>query len=296
VPPGCCPSRRSFLAALAAVAVGAGSRTARADDAPAYDGPLLDVHSHLPEPKVLGPLLGAMDRHGVERVGLLGVGGVQKNDLAWIQAAAKRHPTRVVAFAPVPDPVAPDAADRLQALLAGGPFRGAGEVHVHQASRQIRRAVDGPAFLALLEVCARHGAPLVIHDELDEGTTAELERALARSRSAAVVLAHAGSGEPRALAGLLARHPNLHLDLSGMHFERKPALATESGPLGEAWRALLTEHADRAMAGIDLWAPRLFAPAMLDRLMIWTRRILGALPPDVAERVAHRNAARLFRL
>ena len=33
---------------------------------------------------------------------------------------------------------------------------------------------------------------------------------------------------------------------------------------------------------------------MLDRLFVWTRRILGELPPDVAERVAHRNAATLF--
>ena len=36
--------------------------------------------------------------------------------------------------------------------------------------------------------------------------------------------------------------------------------------------------------------------AMLDRLMTWTLRILGELPPDAAERVAHRNATALFRL
>jgi hypothetical protein len=35
---------------------------------------------------------------------------------------------------------------------------------------------------------------------------------------------------------------------------------------------------------------------MLDRLMTWTRRILGELSPDAAARVAHRNAAALFRL
>jgi hypothetical protein len=35
---------------------------------------------------------------------------------------------------------------------------------------------------------------------------------------------------------------------------------------------------------------------MLDRLFLWTRRVLGELQPDVAERVAHRNAAKLYRL
>jgi predicted TIM-barrel fold metal-dependent hydrolase len=48
--------------------------------------------------------------------------------------------------------------------------------------------------------------------------------------------------------------------------------------------------------GIDVWAARLFEPAMLDRLMTWTRRILGELSPETAERVAHRNAARIYRL
>jgi hypothetical protein len=33
---------------------------------------------------------------------------------------------------------------------------------------------------------------------------------------------------------------------------------------------------------------------MLDKLMRWTRRILGELRPDVAERVAYSNAAALF--
>lgn len=48
--------------------------------------------------------------------------------------------------------------------------------------------------------------------------------------------------------------------------------------------------------GVDVWAPRLLEPAMLDRLFRWTRRVLGELAPGVAERVAYRNAARLFRI
>jgi hypothetical protein len=35
---------------------------------------------------------------------------------------------------------------------------------------------------------------------------------------------------------------------------------------------------------------------MLDRLFVWTRRILGELRPDVAARVAHQNATALYRL
>jgi predicted TIM-barrel fold metal-dependent hydrolase len=224
------------------------------------------------------------------------VGGVQKDDAAWIEAAARRFPDRVIPFAPVPDPMAPDAAKKLDGVLASGRFKGAGEAHVHQVSRKIRRAIDAPPVLALLDVCARHGVPLVVHDELTPQTTAELEKALAHNRQAVIVVAHAGSGEPRALAGLLARHPNLWLDVSGMTYVRTPALATETGPLEPRWKALLTEHPDRILAGLDVWAPALFKPETLDSLMRWTRRVLGELPAEAAARIAHGNAERLFRL
>jgi predicted TIM-barrel fold metal-dependent hydrolase len=286
------PTRRALLRGLALGLLPAPT----AWSGPSYAGPLIDAHSHLYGPDAIEPLFAAMERHRIERVALLGVGGVQKDDRSWIGRAAERHRDRVIPVAPVPDPLAPDAARRLEKDLADGRYRGAGEVHVHQASRKIRRAIDGPPFRALLDVCAGHRAPLIVHDELTDGLVPELERALAQNRKATIVLAHAGSADPSVLAGLLARHDNLQVDLSGTHFLRTPALATETGALGASWRSLLSERADRFLAGIDLWAPALFAPAMLDRLMSWTRRILGELPPAAAERIAHTNATRLYRL
>jgi predicted TIM-barrel fold metal-dependent hydrolase len=284
---------RALVLLLALAVIAAPAPPAAAEP---YAGPLIDAHSHLPGPQALDALIAAMDRHRVGRVALLGVGGVQKDDLGWIDTAARRFPDRVIAVAPVPDPLAADAGKRLDALLATGRYKAAGEVHVRQVSRKITRAMDAPPVLALLDACARHGVPLVIHDELTADATAELERALGHNRKATIVLAHAGGGDPRALADLLARHENLWLDVSGMHFQRTPALATETGPLRPEWKALLVAHPDRILAGIDVWAPALFKPEMLDRLMRWTRRVLGELPPDAAARIAHRNAERLFRL
>ena len=123
-----------------------------------------------------------------------------------------------------------------------------------------------------------------------------LDRALAAHRKTTVVLAHGGEGPPGRLDRLLMRNPNLYVDLSGMHFQRTPALASETGPLDPGWKALIEKMPDRFMIGVDVWAARLFEPAMLDRLFGWTRRILGELKPDVAERVAYRNAAKLYRL
>lgn len=259
-----------------------------------YAGPLIDAHSHLSSAAAIDAYAGAMKRHDVRRVLLLGVGGVQKDDAAWIAAAVRKHPDRVVAGLPVPDPTAPDAAKRIEAALAKGKVAALGEVHVRQVSRKIDRDPSAPAFLKLLEVAAAHGLPVVIHDELDDAAAAKLDKALAARPTAVIVLAHAGEATPATLEPLLARHPNLMVDLSGMHFQRKPALASETGPLDPAWRALIEKMPDRFLMGLDVWAPRLFEPAMLDRLMKWARRVLGELSPAVAEQVAHRNAAKLY--
>jgi predicted TIM-barrel fold metal-dependent hydrolase len=281
------------LGPLALLAALAAAGPARAAD---YTGPIIDAHSHVPNGTAIDAYVAAMKRHNVVKVVLLGVGGVQKDDAAWIAAAAKKYPDLVVMGQPVPDPTSPQAAARLDAELARGGARAVGEIHVRQVSRKIDRSPADPAFVKVLEVAARHKAPVVIHQELDDRATAALEAALKAAPAATIVLAHAGSATPAALEPLLARHPNLVIDLSGMHFQRAPALATEKGPLDPAWKALIEKHRDRVVMGIDVWAARLFEPAMLDRLMRWTRRILGELTPEAAERVAHRNAARLFRL
>jgi hypothetical protein len=124
--------RRALLKALAA-----GVLPMRAGfGATPYAGPLIDAHSHLNAPETIEPLVAALDRHKIAKVALLGVGGVQQDDAAWIARAAERYPDRVIAVAPVSDLLAADAARRLERDLASGRFRGAGEVHVHQASRK----------------------------------------------------------------------------------------------------------------------------------------------------------------
>lgn len=287
------PARRRFAIVLAVSAILGLCVTAAGAE---YRGPLIDAHSHLPNLQVLDAYIQAMARHNVQKVLLLGVGGVQKQDLEWIGAAARKHPDKVLAGAPVPDPLNPAEAKRLDALLANGRYAALGEVHIRQVSRKIQRKPDDPAFGSILEVAARHRLPVVIHAELDDDTGERLERALKNHAKARLVLAHAGGADPKLLGRLLERNPNLLVDLSGMHFLRSPSLATEKGSLDPRWKALIQKMPDRFLMGVDVWAPQLFEPAILDRLMRWTRRILSELPPEVAEQVAHRNAARLFGL
>jgi predicted TIM-barrel fold metal-dependent hydrolase len=262
-----------------------------------YGGPLIDAHSHLPNSTAIDAYVAAMKRHNVTKVVLLAVGGLQKDDTIWLTAASKKYPDRVVAGLPLPDPTAEAAASQLEIQLERGRPRVIGEVHMRQVGRRlIDRDPNNPVFGRILDAAGKFGVPIVIHYELTDAAETALDRALAAHRKTTVVLAHGGEGPPGRLDRLLMRNANLHVDLSGMHFQRTPALASETGPLDPGWKALIEKMPDRFLIGVDVWAARLFEPAMLDRLFVWTRRILGELKPDVAERVAHRNAAKLFRL
>ena len=277
----------ALLAALALV-----GPAAAAD----YTGPLIDAHSHLPDATAIDAYVAAMKRHNVRKVVLLGVGGVQPDEAEWIDAAVKKYPDLVTAGLRVPDPSNMAAAGQLDVELARTKARVMGEVHIREVSRKIERDPSSPAFMQILELSAQRGVPIVIHDELTPAAAASLEAALAAHRQAIIVLAHAGGAKPTGLERLLARNANLRIDLSGMHFQRTPSLAKETGRLDPAWKALIAKMPARFMMGIDVWAGRLFEPSMLDRLMTWTRRVLGELPPDVAERVAWKNASDLYHL
>jgi predicted TIM-barrel fold metal-dependent hydrolase len=278
-----------MIIVLLALVLAFASPAAAAD----YQGPIIDAHSHVPNATAIDAYVAAMKRHNITKVVLLGVGGVQKDDVAWIAAAAKKHPALVVPGAPVADPSdagVAKAAEALDALKA----RALGEVHGRQVSRKIER--DLTTFGKLFALAASRGVPVVIHEELTDAAVKQLDAALAAHRKTTVVIAHGGEGPPARVDGLLARNPNLFFDLSGMHFQRKPALATETGPLDPAWKAVIEKHPDRFLIGIDLWAARLFEAPTLDKLMAWTRRVLGELNPEVAARVASRNAAAVFKL
>jgi predicted TIM-barrel fold metal-dependent hydrolase len=261
-----------------------------------YTGPLIDAHAHLPNATAIDAYVAAMKRHNVRKVVLLGVGGVQPEETEWIEAALKKFPDLVAAGVRVPDPTNMAAAGQLDVELARTKARVMGEVHIRQAGSKIERDPSAPAFMRILELSAQRGVPVVIHDELTAAASASLEAALAAHRAAIIVLAHAGESKPATLERLLARNANLRIDLSGMHFQRTPSLATEKGPLDRRWKALIAKMPDRFVMGLDLWVAQLFEPAMLDRLFAWTRRVLGELPPDVAEQVAWKNAAMLYHL
>ncbi|MBI4593691.1 MAG: amidohydrolase family protein, partial [Candidatus Rokubacteria bacterium] len=190
---------------LALILIAGAARPAAAGE---YTGPLIDAHSHVSSAAAIDAYVAAMKRHNVAKVVLLGVGGVQKDDAAWLGAAVRKHPDRVVAGLPVADPVSAGAAAALDAELKRTGARVVGEIHLRQVGRRtIERDPTSPAFGRLLEVAARHRVPVVIHYELTDAAATTLDRALAAHRQATIILAHAGEGPPARVESLLGRNP-----------------------------------------------------------------------------------------
>ena len=95
------------------------------------------------------------------------------------------------------------------------------------------------------------------------------------------------SSGPREVGALMDRYSTLWADLSIRNGDVAPG-----GVLDPEWRALLVRHADRFLVGTDTWTTSRW-DALGDSIAE-VRVYLSQLPPDVADKIALRNAQRLF--
>src|SRR5205814_914886 len=155
----------SLLAALGSVVIGLLTLVGAAAAAD-YTGPLIDAHAHVSSATAIDTYVAAMKRHNIRKVVLLGVGGLQREEAEWIEAAARKYPDLVAAGVRIPDPTNMAAAGQLDVELARTKARVMGEAHIRHVARKIERDPSAPAFMQILELSAQRGVPVVIHDEL----------------------------------------------------------------------------------------------------------------------------------
>jgi amidohydrolase family protein len=126
---------------------------------------------------------------------------------------------------------------------------------------------------------------IYLHAHSDELAIVELFTIEPRLR---VIWAHAGmSAGPQAVGALLDRYPTLWVDLAIRNGDVAPG-----GTLDPAWRAVFLRHPDRFLAGTDTWMTSRWEA--LPGSVTEVRGYLAQLPRDVAEKIAFRNAERLF--
>jgi hypothetical protein len=164
----------------------------------------------------------------------------------------------------------------VRAQLTRIPYRGIGEFHVFGED------ASSPVVQQVIAIAQEQRLALMAHTD-----TEGIGAILAQAPDSDVIWAHAGFDVPIAeLQALLDAHPRLMLELSFREGMLEP------GRLTPAWRNLLVGNSQRFLAGTDTYSPGRWA-ALAD-LVAATRDWLQQLPADVASRIAHGNAARLF--
>lgn len=171
----------------------------------------------------------------------------------------------------------PSVIPYLESRLALKVHKGIGEFHLYGGQ------VGTPVIKRLTEIVLREG--IYLHAHSDEIAIVELFTLEPRLK---VIWAHAGmSSTPQAVGALVDRYPTLWVDLALRNGDVAPG-----GTLDPGWRALFLRHADRFLAGTDTWVTSRWEA--LPSSVTDVRAYLKQLPPDVAEKIAYKNAERLF--
>lgn len=174
--------------------------------------------------------------------------------------------------------------------------------------RRRRLPTNAPFFKEMMRLGARHKVPVPMHMEWHPESVAQLSDLLQEFPEANIVLSHCGkTSEAQDLRPFFQKHPNVFCDLG---YRSSPQGENESrrdprrmiywganlfrkADIKPEWLALVEEFPDRFMLAID----DVVSWEQYDQVVSATREgVLAKLTPSTAEKVAYRNAVRLFGL
>jgi hypothetical protein len=214
--------------------------------------------------------------------------------------------------------------------LASGRFHGIGEIIIRHYPYFNHPVGEGPAQYVkkepntvhmhrLAEIAIKHQRPLVIHMEGEPPLVAGLDAFLGKYPQLTLVWAHAcGRIAPALIESLLAKHENLFCDLAtmtntyqgygysiGRHYPARKGwpsayewtyLIEENGKFIPETKRAIERFPDRFLGvGMDNAHMEIVEANYTSRMRRF-RELLGTLAPDVAEKLAFKNAVRVFRL
>ena len=171
----------------------------------------------------------------------------------------------------------PSIQDLIATEFARGGYAGIGEFHLQgrQADTAwVKRTVDFAV-----------ANDLYLHAHADDEA---LETLFRHNPKARIIWAHTGFGTPpEKVEAYLVRYPDLWGELS-----YRDGITGPDGRLSETWRRLFERYPDRFLVGSDTWTNSRWQE--YEAIIAGYRAWLAQLPRDVAEKIAFRNAERLF--
>lgn len=249
------------------------------------DLPLFDAHIHYKEP--------AWDTYSEQDViTLMDKSGVA---MGLVSSTPDEGTIRLLEFAPqriVPElrpyhadvtssnwTQAPQMKEYLEQRLDAHPHEGIGEFHIHS-----RAVWDEELFTRIIAMAKERDIFLHVHSGAEP-----IEWLYALDPDVKIIWGHAGLGEPASVTyETMKRYPNLMADTS----LRELAIMGSGGKLNSQWRKIIFEFQDRLMIGSDTWVNGQWDN--YEQIMASNRAWLSKLPRSVAEKIAYKNAERIF--
>jgi predicted TIM-barrel fold metal-dependent hydrolase len=197
-----------------------------------------------------------------------------------------------------------EEADR---LLAEGKAKGFGELHTdnhNSGPKNIQRHIrtDNRVMRRFYEIASKHDGFVQIHSQLDDDFVGDVLRLTADYPRVLTVLSHClPLSRPSDLENLFNQRPNLVCELSAQGYvhnklagiKRLPRVHTENG-IKDRWKRLIEKFPDRVMVGTDACCG--WFSSYSDMVKEIRNNLLPSLEPEVMEKVAYKNAVRLFQL
>lgn len=169
--------------------------------------------------------------------------------------------------------------DYLSERLEQYPHEGIGEFHIY-----VLDTSDEPLFRKIIEMAKARDIYLHVH------SGPEPIRWLYRlDPEVKIIWAHAGLGEPASeVHTLMSQFPALYADTS----LREYSILGSNGDIDPEWRKIIIEFQDRLMVGSDTWVNAQWDnyTSIIGSNRLW----LSKFPRSVAEKIAYKNAEKLF--
>lgn len=191
--------------------------------------------------------------------------------------------------------------------FANGTIKGFGELHTDNHSSgplNIRRTIrtDSPAVRKMYSIADKYNGFVQIHSQQDENFTTDILKLAADFPNSTTVLSHClPASQPRDLANLFSQRKNIVCEMSATGSSHnkilginRPARAFDDNGLKPVWRNLIETYSDQIMVGTDACCG--WFNSYSDMVAEIRNNLLPYLSPDLMEKVAYKNAVRIFRL
>jgi hypothetical protein len=189
-----------------------------------------------------------------------------------------------------------------ESLMASGKARGFGEIHINNRSNvspndPFGRSIplDSPVVRRMYEISDAYSGFVQIHYNKDHRTVDQIVAMAQRYPKTLTIVAHCMPvGSPDDIRRIFDAAPNVMCEISGAtHLHGVKRIVTPEG-INSRWLQMIEDYPDRVMMGTDPCCGLMRRYGEIVQLM--RSKALAAMKPETLEKVAYKNALRVFGL